>query len=232
MTSDQRIMSITTPHSTSRVSQDRVLHRHWYHIAHFGDIDKYEEMSDVIPVAVQHPVLLDVATKDTITCTGKPMVPLSLRGFRLHTVWHQPSGEDPVRQVTILRFQGEATTPMLEYKPEKLPRGLMQGPKMAINLRPPSSDHWNIISDLVLPMTIDMFRQRREAKRTEQDPEGRSAGAERSLQETPAPGKTPQVVAGGSKAAFPTDSASGGENLRDCTRHSRTHPSHLSQDHT
>ena len=44
------------------------------------------EMSDVIPVAVQHPVLLDVATKDTITSTGKPMTPLSLRGFRLHTV--------------------------------------------------------------------------------------------------------------------------------------------------
>ena len=60
-------------------------------------------------------------------------------------------------------------------------------------------------------MTIDMFRQRREAKRAEQDPEGRSAGAEGSLQETPAPGKTPQVVAGGSKAALPTESAHQGE---------------------
>ena len=44
------------------------------------------EMSDVIPVAVQHPVLLDVATKDTIMSTGEPMAPLSFRGFRLHTV--------------------------------------------------------------------------------------------------------------------------------------------------
>ena len=35
------------------------------------------EMSDVIPVVVQHPVLLDVVTKDTITRTGKPMAPSS-----------------------------------------------------------------------------------------------------------------------------------------------------------
>ena len=50
------------------------------------------EMSNVIPVAVQHPVLLDVATKETITRTGEPMAPHSFRGFRLHTVWNQPSG--------------------------------------------------------------------------------------------------------------------------------------------
>ena len=49
------------------------------------------EMSDVIPVAAQHPVLLDVATKDTKMRTGKPMAPLSSRGFRLHTVWTRHS---------------------------------------------------------------------------------------------------------------------------------------------
>ena len=31
------------------------------------------EMSDVIPVTTQHPVLLDVATKETMTRTGEPM---------------------------------------------------------------------------------------------------------------------------------------------------------------
>ena len=45
------------------------------------------EMSDVIPVAVQHPVLLDVASKEAMEDTGEPMSPLSFRGFRLHTVW-------------------------------------------------------------------------------------------------------------------------------------------------
>ena len=116
-----------------------------------------------------------------------------------------------VRQVTFPCFLGEATTSMLEYEPEKFPQGLMQGPKMAINLRPPSSDHWNIVSDLVLPLTIDTFRQRPEAKRAEQDPEGESVGAEVSPKEAPAPGKAPQVVAGGSRAAFPTKNMHQGE---------------------
>ena len=87
----------------------------------------------------------------------------------------------------------------------------MQGPKMVINLKPPSSDHWNIVSDLILPMTVDTYRQRCEAKRMEQDLEGRSAGAEVSPEQAPAPWKAPQVVVGGSKAAFPTETTHQGE---------------------
>ena len=139
------------------------------------------EMSDVIPVAAQHPVLLDVATKDTMTRTGEPMAPLSFRGFRLHTVWNRPSGGDSVHQVAFPCLLGKATTSMLEYEQEKFPQSLMQGPKMAINLRPPSSDHWNIVSDLILPLTVDKYRQQREAKHAEQDPEGESA-EQRGLQ--------------------------------------------------
>ena len=56
-----------------------------------------------------------------------------------------------------------------------------------------------------------MFRQRSEAKHADQDPEGRSAGAEGSLKETPAPGKAPQVLVSGSKAAFPTETTHQGE---------------------
>ena len=168
-------------------------------------------MSDMIPVAAQHPILLDVATKDTMTRTGKPMAPLSFRGFRLHTVWIRPSGGDSVHQVSFPHLLGEAMASMLEYKQEKFPQGLMQGPKMAINLRQPSSDNWNIVSDLVLPMTVDMYRQWREAKHTEQDLEGGSVGAEVSPEQAPAPRKAPQVVAGGSKAAFPTETTRQGK---------------------
>ena len=100
---------------------------------------------------------------------------------------------------------------MLEYEQEKFPQSLMQGPKMAINLGPPSSNHWNIISDLVLPLTVDKYKQQREAKQAEQDPEGESVGAERSPKEAPAPGKAPQVVGGGSKAASPTETTHQGE---------------------
>ena len=169
------------------------------------------EMSDMIPVAVQHPILLDVATKETITRTGEPMAPLSFRGFRFHTVWNRPPGGDSVHQVTFPRLLGEATTSMLEYKQEKFPQSLMQGPKMAINLGPPFSDHWNIVSNLVLPLTVDKYKQQREAKHVEQDPEGESAGAEGSPKEAPAPRKAPQVVAGGSKVASPTETTHQGE---------------------
>ena len=169
------------------------------------------EMSDVIPVASQHPVLLDVATKEAMTNTGEPMAPLSFRGFQLHTVWNQPPGGDSVCQVTFPHLQGEATASMLEYEQEKFPQSLMQGPKMAINLRPPSSDHWNIISDLILPLTVDMYKQWHEAKCVKQDPGGEPAGAEGSLKEAPTPRKAPQAVAGGSKAASSTETTHQGE---------------------
>ena len=170
------------------------------------------EMSDVIPVAVQHPVFLDVATKETMKRTGEPMAPLSFRGFRFHTVWNWPPGGDPVRQVAFPHLRGEATAPMLEYEQEKFCQSLLQEPKMSINLGPPSSEHWNIDSeDLILTLTIDTYKQRRGVKRAEKDPEGEFAGAEASPKEAPAPEKAPQVVAHGSKAASPTETTHQGE---------------------
>ena len=167
------------------------------------------EMSDVVPVAAQHLIFLDVATKETMERTGEPLAPLSFRGFRLHTVWNRLPGGDLVHQVSFPHLRGDATTPMLEYEQEKFPQSLLQGPK--INLRPPSSEHWNIDSDLILPLTIDTYQRRREAKRAEQDPERESAGAEASPKEVPAPEKAPQVVASGSKAASPTETTRQGE---------------------
>ena len=120
-------------------------------------------------------------------------------------MWSRPSGGEPVRQIAFPRLRGDATAPMLEYKPEKFPQGLLQGPKMSINHRPPSREHWNIESDLILTMTMDTYQRQLEAKRAEQDPERESAGAEASLKEVPAPEKAPQVEVGGSKAASPTE---------------------------
>ena len=50
------------------------------------------EMSEVVPVAKPHPVFLDVAGKEVMERTGKPLAPLWFRGFRLHTVWSRPPG--------------------------------------------------------------------------------------------------------------------------------------------
>ena len=100
---------------------------------------------------------------------------------------------------------------MLEYEQEKFPQSLLQGPKMSINLGPPSSEHWNIDSDLILTLTIDTYKRQCEAKWVEQDSEGESARAEASPKDAPTPEKVPQVVADGSKAASPTETTHQGE---------------------
>ena len=100
---------------------------------------------------------------------------------------------------------------MLEYEPEKFHQGPMQGPKMAINLRPPSDDHWNIAMDLILPLAVDTFRRWCEAKRVAQGLEGESEGAKVSPTKAPAPRESPQVVVGSSRAALPTETTHQGE---------------------
>ena len=129
------------------------------------------EMSEVVPVAKLHPVFLDVAGKEVVEKTGEPLAPLWFRGFRLHTVWCQPPGKEPVRQIAFPHLRGDATTPMLEYEPEKFPQSMQQGTKIAISLRPPSKEHWNINSNLILTLTMDTYQRWLEAKRAGQDPE-------------------------------------------------------------
>ena len=162
------------------------------------------EMSEVVPVAQPHPIFLDVAGKEVMEKTGEPLAPLWFWGFRLHTVWSRPPWEEPVCQIAFPRLRGDVTTPMLEYEPEKFPQSMWQGPKMAIPLRPPSSLHWNIESDLILTIMTDTYRWWLEAKRAAQDPERESAGAEVSPRETPVPEGAPLAIAGSSKAASPT----------------------------
>ena len=96
---------------------------------------------------------------------------------------------------------------MLEHKPEKFPPSMWQGPKVAIPLRPPSSRHWNIDSDLTFTIAVDTHRRWHEAKETSQDQERGSVGAEESPRETPAPEGTSLATAGSSQAASPTETA-------------------------
>ena len=161
------------------------------------------EMSSVLPVVIQHPVLLDVASREALAKTDEPLAPSHFRGFRLHTVWTMQAGKDLVRHVAFPHFLGEADSPMLEYEPERIPQELTQSLKMAVNLRPPSNDHWNIASDLVLPLIQGTLRQRREAKQAALHQEERSEGAEVSPAEVSVPGKSLQVEAEGSREAPP-----------------------------
>ena len=100
---------------------------------------------------------------------------------------------------------------MLEYEPEKFPQSMQQGPKIVISLRPPSKEHWNIDSNLILTLTMDTYQRRLEAKRTGQDPERESVGAELYPRETPVPEEAPLAIAGSSKAASPTETTRQGE---------------------
>ena len=139
----------------------------------FVDISK---MSDVIPVAVRHPVLSDVASKEAMGGTGEPVSPFSLRGFRLHMVWTQHPGGEMTNCIPFPCFLGESNSSLIEYESEKFPRGLRQGQKIAIDLELSTKDHWNIASDLVLPLILEDSRQQREAKRAAQAQEEKSEG--------------------------------------------------------
>ena len=143
--------------------------------------------------------------------TGEPLVPIWFQGFRLHTVWSWPPGGEPVHQIAFPHLRGDAIIPMLEYEPEKFPQSMQQGPKIAISLRPPSKEHWNIDSDLILTLTMDTYQQQLEAKRAGQDPEWESAGAESSPREMPVPGEAPLAIAGSSKAVSPSETTRQGE---------------------
>ena len=136
------------------------------------------EMSSVLPVAMQHPVLLDVATREMLEASEEPPAPVQLRGFTLHTIWTQQHGEDLTHRVGFPRLFGKSFSPLLEYESEIIPQELFQSSKLAITLKPPSKDHWNIASDPVLPLIQGMLRQWREAKQVALRLEEGSEGAE------------------------------------------------------
>ena len=169
------------------------------------------EMSDVVPVAMPHPIFLDVGSKEVMEKTGEPLAPLWFQGFRLHTVWSRLPGGSLFVRSPFLTSGGDATTPMLEYEPEKFPQSMQQGPKMVISLRPPSKEHWNIESDLILTLTMDTYQWWLEAKRADQDPDWESAGAEASPREMPVPEEVPLAIASSSKAASPMETTHQGE---------------------
>ena len=165
------------------------------------------ETSEVMLDVLSHPLFLDVIDKGAVEETGEPLAPCWFQGFRLHTVWSRPPGEEPIHQITFPHLRGDASTPMLEHEPEKFPPSMQQGPKVAIPLRPPSSRHWNIDSDLIFGIVVDTHRWWHEAKKTGQDLQRESVGAEEPPRETPAPEGASLAIAGSSQAASPTETA-------------------------
>ena len=70
------------------------------HSSHFILVS-ISETSEVMPDTLPHPIFLDVIDKEAIEETGEPLAPCWFWGFRLHTVWSQPPGEEPVHQIAF-----------------------------------------------------------------------------------------------------------------------------------
>ena len=120
--------------------------------------------STMVPMALQHLILLDVANRAMLEIKEETPAPGQLRCFRLHTLWSRQARDELIRLVGFPRLFGKSSVPLLEYTPENIPPDLFQTPKIAITLVPPSENHWNMVLDLVLPMTQHHFREQREAK--------------------------------------------------------------------
>ena len=154
------------------------------------------EMSDVIPVAVRHPILLDLTSKEAMGGMSEPVSPLSFQGFRLHTNWTQPPGGEMTHHISLPHFLGKSNSSLIIYKSEKFPHGLMQGLKIAIDLKPPpppAEDHWNITLDPILPWMLEDSWQQRMAKRAAQSQEVRLKGATLSQTEAPTSEEPPEL---------------------------------------
>ena len=159
------------------------------------------EASSMVPMALQHPVLLDVANRAMLEVREETRAPAQLRGFRLHTLWSRQAGGELIRQVGFPRLFGESSAPLLEYTPEDIPLDLFQSPKIAITLTPPSENHWNVVSDLILPTTQHHFQEWREAKEASLHPGKAPEAAEALSADKSSPQEAPPAKSEANKGA-------------------------------
>ena len=92
--------------------------------------------------------------------------------------WTQPLGGEPTHHIFLLHFLGEGNSSLIDYESKKFPQDLVQGQKIAIALKPPTKNHWNIALDLILPWILEDYWQQCEANQVTPAQEERSEGAE------------------------------------------------------
>ena len=120
--------------------------------------------------------------------------------------------------ISLPHFLGESNSSLIVYESEKFPQGLVQGQKIAIDLKAPTKDHWNIALDLILPWMLEDSRQRCAARRVAQSQEVRSKGATVSQTEAPTSEEPPEFKAGGSGKALLTKMVPSRESVLETTR--------------
>ena len=120
------------------------------------------EASGFLPVAEGHPVLLDASATEVLGDIETSVLPLSLRGFQLHTVFAPLTDGSKARNIVSPRFQGGSTSALILYDKETVSPELGPQPPMGISLCAPSQDHWTIVLDTVFPSTIEEYRRLQE----------------------------------------------------------------------
>ena len=120
------------------------------------------EASEFLPVAEEHPILLDASATEVLGDIETSAQPLSLRGFQLHTVLVLLAEGGKARNIVLPRFQGGSASALILYDEETVSPELGPQPPMRISLCAPSQDHWTIVLDTVFPSTIEEYRRLRE----------------------------------------------------------------------
>ena len=120
------------------------------------------EASGFLPVAEGHPVLLDASATEVLGDMETSFSPLSLRGFKLHTVLAPLEDGNKACSIISPRFQGGNASAIIPCDKETVPTELGTLLPMQISLCAPSQDHWTIVLDTVFPSTLEECRLRRE----------------------------------------------------------------------
>ena len=120
------------------------------------------EASEFLPVAEEHPILLDASATEVLGDIETSASPLSLRGFQLHMVLVPLAEGGKARNIVSPRFQGGSASALILYDEETVSPELGPQPPMRISLCAPSQDHWTIVLDTVFPSTIEEYRRLRE----------------------------------------------------------------------
>ena len=112
----------------------------------------------------------------------------------------------------------ENNASLVKYKSEKFPQALTQGSKIAIVLKPPTQDHWNIALDPILPWILVDSQSQREAQQVAQAKEEGSKEAALSQPEVPTHGEPPGILIGGGGKSLPMKTVPDREQVLETTR--------------
>ena len=69
-------------------------------------------------------------------------------------IWTQPRTGGLPHHIALPHVLGENNTSLVEYESEKFPQALRQGLKIAIVLKLPTQNNWNIALDPILPWIL------------------------------------------------------------------------------